>query len=145
MLVAGSTGGVGQIAVGKLLDAGFKVRALTRSTAKARELFADSVDIVEADPRDANALKAADVYGGCSGAIVAIGTTAFPSSRCGPLRSPCATRRSACLAQSRRCARCSPQASTRDCKYRSACRLCSASPLVSVTHPRRLYACTYAP
>ena len=83
MLVAGSTGGVGQIAVGKLLEAGFKVRALTRNTEKARKLFENTVDVVEADPRDADALRAADVYAGCSGAIVAIGTTAFPSSRCG--------------------------------------------------------------
>ncbi|PLZ85803.1 NmrA family NAD(P)-binding protein [Fischerella thermalis] len=31
VLVAGATGGVGQLVVGKLLEKGFKVRVLTRS------------------------------------------------------------------------------------------------------------------
>jgi uncharacterized protein YbjT (DUF2867 family) len=83
VLVAGATGGVGQIAVGKLIDAGFKVRALTRSTEKARSILgADTVEIVKLDLRDPTAVNASDVYKGCAGAIVAIGTTAFPSSRC---------------------------------------------------------------
>jgi NADPH:quinone reductase-like Zn-dependent oxidoreductase len=84
VLVAGSTGGVGQIAVAKLTEQGFKVRALTRSKAKGQELFGSSsdVEVVEVDLRDKAALEAAAVFDGCAAAIVAIGTTAFPSSRC---------------------------------------------------------------
>jgi uncharacterized protein YbjT (DUF2867 family) len=83
VLVAGATGGVGQIAVSKLIDAGFNVRALTRSAEKARSiLHSNNIEIMELDPRDSAAVDASDVYKGCAGAIVAIGTTAFPSKRC---------------------------------------------------------------
>ena len=82
--MAGSTGGVGQIAVAKLSDRGFRVRALTRNRSSAQELFgsAPGIDIVEVDLRDAAALQSAAVFDGVAGAIVTIGTTAFPSARC---------------------------------------------------------------
>ena len=86
VLVAGATGGVGQIAVAKLLDRGFSVRVLTRDAAKAQELFSGKVDVVSADLKDEAALLEAAVFEGCSAAIVAIGTTAFPSKRCAPPR-----------------------------------------------------------
>ena len=78
---------VGQITVAKLTDKGYKVRALTRSRSKAQDLFGTSqdIDIVECDPRDKASLDSADVYSGCAGAIVCIGTTAFPSARCARL------------------------------------------------------------
>ena len=54
-LVAGATGGVGQLVVARLLAAGWRVRALVRSEAKARALFgsfSSSLEIVEADLRE---------------------------------------------------------------------------------------------
>jgi hypothetical protein len=83
VLVAGATGGVGQIVVAKLIERGFTVRALTRSLEKAERLFGSSnaVEAVEVDLRDAGRLEKAAVYVGCAGAILALGTTAFPSSR----------------------------------------------------------------
>ena len=39
VLVAGSTGGVGQLTVERLLESGFRVRAVARDTAKAEEIF----------------------------------------------------------------------------------------------------------
>ena len=39
VLVAGSTGGVGQLTVQRLLESGFRVRAVARDIAKAEEIF----------------------------------------------------------------------------------------------------------
>ncbi|WP_315787266.1 SDR family oxidoreductase [Fischerella sp. JS2] len=79
VLVAGATGGVGQLVVGKLLEKGFKVRVLTRNTAKAQKMFDDKVEIAVGDIREEATLPAAmmDV----SYIICCTGTTAFPSAK----------------------------------------------------------------
>ena len=51
VLVAGATGGVGQLAVAQLIEQGYPVRVLTRSAAKAETMFAGKVDIVTGDIR----------------------------------------------------------------------------------------------
>lgn len=79
VLVAGATGGVGQLTVAKLLEKGFAVRAMTRSTSKAEKMFDGKVDLVEADTRNPDTLPKAtqDV----THIICCTGTTAFPSLR----------------------------------------------------------------
>jgi uncharacterized protein YbjT (DUF2867 family) len=79
VLVAGATGGVGQLAVANLLEKGLRVRVLTRSAAKAQNMFNDKVEIVVGDIRDAATLPQAmqDI----THIICAAGTTAFPSER----------------------------------------------------------------
>ncbi|AFZ24634.1 putative nucleoside-diphosphate sugar epimerase [Cylindrospermum stagnale PCC 7417] len=79
VLVAGATGGVGQLVVGKLLEKGFKVRILTRNAAKATKMFNNRVEIAVGDIREATTLPAAmpDV----AAIICCTGTTAFPSAR----------------------------------------------------------------
>lgn len=82
VVVAGATGGVGQLAVQKLLDKGFDVRVLTRDKNKAIGIFGEGkVDVCEVDLRDHKALESKSVFEGCDGAVVAVGTTAFPTSR----------------------------------------------------------------
>lgn len=77
-------GGVGQLSVKKLLDRGFKVKALTRSTSKAASVLGNSplLEIVEVDLKDAEGLSQKEVFKGCSGALICTGTTAFPTARC---------------------------------------------------------------
>lgn len=79
VLVAGATGGVGQLVVSNLLEKGYKVRVLTRNAAKAQKMFNDRVEVAIGDIRDANTLPAAmhDV----THIICCTGTTAFPSAR----------------------------------------------------------------
>ncbi|MDZ8187602.1 MAG: SDR family oxidoreductase [Nostoc sp. ChiSLP02] len=79
VLVAGGTGGVGQLVVGKLLEKGFRVRVLTRNAAKAEQMFDRQVEIVVGDTRQPATLRAAtsDV----SYIICCTGTTAFPSAK----------------------------------------------------------------
>ena len=79
ILVAGATGGVGQLVVAKLLEQNISVRALSRDKAKASSMFDNRVEIVEGDIRDPNTLTAAtqDV----THIICCTGTTAFPSLR----------------------------------------------------------------
>jgi uncharacterized protein YbjT (DUF2867 family) len=79
VLVAGATGGVGQMAVTKLLDKGFPVRVLTRNPAKATNMFNDKVDIAVGDIREPNTLPAA--MQNITHIICCTGTTAFPSTR----------------------------------------------------------------
>ncbi|MGJ5675179.1 MAG: SDR family oxidoreductase [Nostochopsis sp.] len=79
VLVAGATGGVGQLVVGKLLEKGFKVRILTRNTAKAQEMFEDKVEITVGDIREEATLPAA--MDGVSYIVCCTGTTAFPSAK----------------------------------------------------------------
>jgi NADPH:quinone reductase-like Zn-dependent oxidoreductase len=82
VVVAGATGGVGQLCVQKLLDKGFDVRVLTRSKDKAVGLWGeDKVEVCEVDLRDKQAVENKAVFKGCVGAVVAVGTTAFPTSR----------------------------------------------------------------
>ena len=45
ILVAGATGGVGQLVIGKLLEKNISVRALTRSKNKARQMRSDRVEM----------------------------------------------------------------------------------------------------
>jgi uncharacterized protein YbjT (DUF2867 family) len=64
ILVAGATGGVGQRVVKRLLDAGYKVRALVRDIDKARSVLSDNVELVVADitkPETLNSLVMANI------------------------------------------------------------------------------------
>lgn len=79
VLVAGATGGVGQLAVAQLIEQGYPVRVLTRSAAKAETMFAGKVDIVTGDIRRPETLSAATE--GITHLICATGTTALPSAR----------------------------------------------------------------
>lgn len=93
VLVAGATGGVGQLVTAKLLQTGYNVRAMTRDADKARSIFADSAEvastsgggsnlsIVVADGRFEGQVAAAFGDGGVSAVIDCTGTTAFPSTR----------------------------------------------------------------
>jgi uncharacterized protein YbjT (DUF2867 family) len=79
ILVAGATGGVGQLVVAKLLAKNLNVRALTRNKAKAESMFDGRVELVEGDIRNPETLtKATD---GINYIICCTGTTAFPSMR----------------------------------------------------------------
>jgi uncharacterized protein YbjT (DUF2867 family) len=79
VLVAGATGGVGQLTVAKLLNKEYPVRVLTRSAPKAQQMFADRVELAIGDTRDASTLPEAvrDV----THIICCTGTTAFPSAK----------------------------------------------------------------
>lgn len=79
VLVAGATGGVGQLVVGKLLEKGVKVRILTRNAEKARKMFDDKVEVFVGDIRESNTLPAA--VDNVTQIICCTGTTAFPSAR----------------------------------------------------------------
>ncbi|MGB3298569.1 MAG: SDR family oxidoreductase [Phormidesmis sp.] len=83
VLVAGATGGVGQLVVANLLTAGYPVRVLTRSAEKARAMFAgefaNKVDVAIGDTRAPETLQAATK--GVTHLICATGTTALPSDR----------------------------------------------------------------
>ncbi|MBP5973458.1 CIA30 family protein [Brasilonema sp. CT11] len=64
ILVAGATGGVGQRVVKRLLDGGYKVRALVRDIDKARSILSDNVELVVADitkPETLNSLVMANI------------------------------------------------------------------------------------
>lgn len=79
VLVAGATGGVGQLTVAMLLNAGYRVRVLTRSAEKVQTLFAGKVEVAVGDIRQPQTLLAAitDI----THLICATGTTALPSAR----------------------------------------------------------------
>ncbi len=79
VLVAGATGGVGQLTVAMLLSAGYRVRVLTRSAEKAQTMFASKVEITVGDICQPQTLLSAatDV----THLICATGTTALPSAR----------------------------------------------------------------
>jgi uncharacterized protein YbjT (DUF2867 family) len=79
VLVAGATGGVGQLVVAKLLEKNIPVRVLTRNEAKAKQMFDDKVAIAIGDIRELNTLSAATQN--VTHIICCTGTTAFPSSR----------------------------------------------------------------
>ena len=79
ILVAGATGGVGQLVVAKLLEKNLPVRALTRNKGKAEQMFADKVNIVVGDLRYPDTL--AGVMENVTHIICCTGTTAFPSQR----------------------------------------------------------------
>jgi len=82
VLVAGSTGGVGQLVTLRLLQCGYRVRALTRDLEKANELFGRdraNLEVVVGDLR--NEETAAKLTKGVDAICSCVGTTAFPSSR----------------------------------------------------------------
>lgn len=79
VLVAGATGGVGQLTVAKLLEKGYSVRVLTRSTEKAEKMFNHQVEIVVGHIRLPTTLSAATQN--ITQIICCTGTTAFPSAR----------------------------------------------------------------
>lgn len=79
ILVAGATGGVGQLVVAKLLAKNLQVRALTRTKSKAEPMFDNKVEIVEGDIRDRTTLI--DATQNIDYIICCTGTTAFPSLR----------------------------------------------------------------
>ncbi|MEM7726592.1 MAG: SDR family oxidoreductase [Cyanobacteria bacterium P01_A01_bin.45] len=79
VMVVGATGGVGQLVVSKLLNQGSRVKVLTRSAQKARNMFSDSVDIVVSDLRQSDNLPA--LISDVTHIICCVGTTAFPSTR----------------------------------------------------------------
>lgn len=79
VLVAGATGGVGQLTVANLLAQGYHVRILTRSAEKAASMFGDRVEIAIGDTRNPDTLPSAmqDIQA----ILCCTGTTAFPSSK----------------------------------------------------------------
>jgi uncharacterized protein YbjT (DUF2867 family) len=79
VLVAGATGGVGQLTVAKLLEKGYAVRALTRSSEKVQQMFDGKVEVAIADTRQPETLPAATQ--GITHIICCTGTTAFPSAK----------------------------------------------------------------
>lgn len=79
ILITGATGGVGQLAVAYALSQGYSVRAVTRSVAKAKPLFENRVELVEADLRIADTLTG--ILDGVDAVLCCSGTTAFPSDK----------------------------------------------------------------
>lgn len=79
ILVAGATGGVGQLVVARLLAKGLDVCGLTRNKAKAESMFEGRVKLVEGDIRYPNTLV--DAVKDIDYLICCTGTTAFPSLR----------------------------------------------------------------
>ncbi|HEY9642536.1 MAG TPA: SDR family oxidoreductase [Coleofasciculaceae cyanobacterium] len=79
VLIAGATGGVGQLTVAKLLEQGWTVRVLTRNADKAQQMFEHKVEVAIGDIRHPQTLPSAmqDV----SHIICCTGTTAFPSDK----------------------------------------------------------------
>lgn len=79
--MAGATGGVGQLLSAKLLDRGYKVRAMSRSEEKTRQLLGDApgLEVVYGDMRDPSTLTPA--LQGVDAVCCCTGTTAFPSKR----------------------------------------------------------------
>ena len=79
ILVAGITGGVGQLVAAKLLAKNLNVRGLTRNKAQAASMFDRQVELFEGDLREPNTLVNATK--GVNYIICCTGTTAFPSAR----------------------------------------------------------------
>ena len=79
VLVAGATGGVGQLTVAKLLEKGFQVSVLTRSAEKAQQMFDNRVEIIVGDIRYPSSLPPA--IQNVTHIICCTGTTAFPSKK----------------------------------------------------------------
>ena len=79
VLVAGATGGVGQLVTAKLLEKEIKVRALVRDEAKASTMFDDRVELVVGNICDRTSLVS--VVEDVTEIICCTGTTAFPSGR----------------------------------------------------------------
>lgn len=83
VLVAGATGGVGQLLCAKLLERGYRVMALSRDAEKTRSLLGSDVDnlsVVMGDLRSKDSLNKID-WSEVSAVCCCTGTTAFPSKR----------------------------------------------------------------
>lgn len=81
VLVAGATGGVGQLVVAQLLNQGCEVRALVRDREKGLKYFGDRVQLTQGDILRPQTLPKA--VRGVKSIICCTGTTAFPSARWG--------------------------------------------------------------
>ncbi|KAG2499927.1 hypothetical protein HYH03_002214 [Edaphochlamys debaryana] len=83
VLVAGATGGVGQLVTAKLLERGYKVRAVDRARegrSRAAQLFpGQGIEVFPADLRDPATMVG--LTQGVAAVACCTGTTAFPSSR----------------------------------------------------------------
>lgn len=79
VLVTGATGGVGQLTVAKLLEKGFRVRALTRSAEKVQKMFDNRVEVAVGDIRQPMTLPSP--MQNVTHIICCTGTTAFPSQK----------------------------------------------------------------
>ncbi|GLC44421.1 hypothetical protein PLESTB_000471700 [Pleodorina starrii] len=83
VLVAGATGGVGQLVTAKLLERGFRVRAVDRARpnrSRAAQLFPGAdIEVFPADLRDRASMVG--LTQGVAAVCACTGTTAFPSSR----------------------------------------------------------------
>ncbi|CEL99835.1 unnamed protein product [Vitrella brassicaformis CCMP3155] len=87
IVVAGATGGVGQLVTQRLAQLGrFKVRALSRSPERAsgpggplEALAAQGVEVARGDVRDPSSLPSA--LADASAVVVCTGTTAFPTGK----------------------------------------------------------------
>lgn len=79
VLVAGATGGVGQLTVAQLLHHNYTVRVLARNCEKAQRLFEDRVEIVLGNICQPETLPAATA--GVDAILCCTGTTAFPSEQ----------------------------------------------------------------
>ena len=77
ILVAGATGGVGKRVVKKLLEQNYRVRALVRDAAKAKDLLSDKVELFEADITIPETLKPT-MMRGVSAVICCTGTKVQP-------------------------------------------------------------------
>jgi uncharacterized protein YbjT (DUF2867 family) len=84
VLVVGATGGVGQLVVAKLLEAGYRVRAAARSAERAFETFGDTgadaddrLEIVSADLRDFDNLRRSNICAEVDAVVSCVGTTRF--------------------------------------------------------------------
>ena len=80
----GATGGVGRLCAAALLEQGLSVRAIVRSTEKAKGLLPSSVEFVEADMTNPDAgVGLAVAIKGVDALVLCTGTTAFPSEKWG--------------------------------------------------------------
>ena len=77
ILVAGATGGVGKRVVKKLLEQNYRVRALVRDAAKAKDILRDEVELFEADITIPETLKPT-MMRGVSAVICCTGTKVQP-------------------------------------------------------------------
>ena len=83
VLVAGATGGVGQLLCAKLLERGYRVLALSRDAEKTRSLLGSDVaglSVVTGDLRSKDSLSKID-WSIVNAICCCTGTTAFPSKR----------------------------------------------------------------
>ncbi|KFM28753.1 Uncharacterized protein, chloroplastic [Auxenochlorella protothecoides] len=81
VLVAGATGGVGQLVCAKLLERGMRVRALCRSEERAARLLGrrEGLEVALGDVRQPSTLRPA--FQAVQAVACAMGTTAFPTLR----------------------------------------------------------------